>query len=170
MIDFSEAASRKARSEKRSVVDTATMTLFFLLFYFLIRLGIGGFAIGGLAGNALIVIGTAIVAAGTAANIVGRFSLGKNWANQVKIYRDQTLVTKGVYSFVRHPLYASLIWMFYGACLVHPNYAAFLANTFIFIPFMHYRAKQEEDLLAKRFKGYTKYQKEVGMLFPKIRK
>lgn len=100
---------------------------------------------------------------------MGRFRLGSNWANQVKIYKNQTLVTHGPYGFVRHPLYASLILMFYGGCLVYPNYLAFLANTLIFIPFMYYRAKQEEILLSKTFKEYKKYQKEVGMLFPKIK-
>lgn len=103
-------------------------------------------------------------------NISGRFYLGSNWANHIRIYNNQTLIKTGAYGIVRHPLYSSLIFMFYGACLVYPNYLAFLSNTFIFIPFMYYRAKQEEDLLSKRFKGYHVYQKEVGMFFPKIKK
>ena len=101
-------------------------------------------------------------------NIAGRFNLGKNWANQVKIYNNQTFTRKGMFKIVRHPLYSSLMLMFYGACLVYPNYLAFLANTFIFIPFMYYRAKQEESLLLKTFKEYKQYKKEVGMFFPKI--
>jgi protein-S-isoprenylcysteine O-methyltransferase Ste14 len=108
-----------------------------------------------------------IIIVGCIINILGRFRLGGNWANQVKIYKDQTLVTKAVYGIVRHPLYASLIWMFYGASLVYLNYAAFLANSLLFIPFMYYRAKQEETLLAKEFKGYNKYRENVGMFFPK---
>ena len=77
------------------------------------------------------------------------------------------MVNVDVFCLVRHPLYASLMMMFYGATLVYFNYAAFLANTFIFIPFMYYRAKQEEELLENQFDDYANYKKETGMFFPK---
>ena len=92
-----------------------------------------------------------------------------NWANQVTIYKNQQLIKTGVYKYVRHPLYASLIWMFYGACLVYPNYLALIANTILFVPFMFYRAKQEEKLLMERFEEYGEYKKTTGMLFPKLK-
>ena len=101
-------------------------------------------------------------------NILGRLSLGRNWANHIKIYSDHVLVSGGVYNIVRHPLYASLIWMFLGASLVYFNYLAFLAIAFVFSPFMYYRAKQEEELLLKEFEEYNAYQQKVGMFFPKI--
>lgn len=58
--------------------------------------------------------------------------------------------------------------MFYASSLIYLNYLVFFANSFIFIPFMYYRAKQEEKLLSNKFKEYKNYQKEVGMFFPKI--
>jgi protein-S-isoprenylcysteine O-methyltransferase Ste14 len=117
----------------------------------------------------MILLGLAAIALGCIVNIKGRMNLGGNWANQIRIYKDQTLVTHGVYKIVRHPLYASLIWMFYGACLVYQNGAAFAANTLIFIPFMYYRAKQEEAMLCKRFINYETYRQKTGMFFPKRR-
>ena len=144
------------------------MFLFFLFYYFLLRQGIGMIRMDNLTLKiVLTVFGLLLLIIGCITNVMGRFALGKNWANQIKIYKDQTLVKTGVYSIVRHPLYASLIWMFYGGSLVFMNYAGFLANTFIFIPFMYYRAKQEEKLLSKTFKDYEKYKKEVGMFFPR---
>jgi len=113
-------------------------------------------------------IGSALLIVGAIVNIRGRLRLGKNWANQVVIYQDQTLITTDVYRLVRHPLYASLIWMFAGASLVYGNYLAFLANALIFLPFMTYRAKQEERSLANEFKNYNEYQQKVGMFFPKL--
>lgn len=165
LINFAEAENKKVKKEKKSVVETGTMTLFFLVFYFFIRFKIGDLEFTSLT---LTIIGTLMIVIGTYINIKGRFNLGKNWANQVKIYKTQTLVKTGMYSIVRHPLYSSLIMMFYGACLVHPNYLAFLSTTLIFIPFMYYRAKQEEQLLLKTFKEYKQYKKEVGMFFPKL--
>ena len=103
-----------------------------------------------------------------AVNICGRMSLGKNWANQIKIYPDHVFVASGAYRLVRHPLYASIIWIFFGASLVYENYVAFFLTLLVFVPFMYYRAKQEEDLLTKEFQDYKNYQKEVGMFFPKF--
>jgi protein-S-isoprenylcysteine O-methyltransferase Ste14 len=168
LINFVESKHKEVKKEKRSIVETGSMTLFFIFFYLLIRFKIGAFVVGDFARVSLIIIGLIMIVFGCFVNIFGRFNLGKNWANQVKIYKNQTLVKVGVYRFVRHPLYASIMLMFYGACLVHLNYLAFFSNTFIFIPFMYYRAKQEEWLLSKTFKEYSKYQKEVGMFFPKL--
>jgi len=101
-------------------------------------------------------------------NVRGRFNLGKNWSNQIKIYQDHYLVSSGVYHFVRHPLYGSIIWMFFGASLVYLNYLALLSNVLIFIPAMYFRAKQEEKMLMQEFPEYKEYQKRVGMFFPKF--
>jgi hypothetical protein len=112
------------------------------------------------------IAGLALVVLGSAVNIMGRFALGRNWGNQVIIYQDHTLVTGGMYRFVRHPLYASLIWMFIGASLVFQNWASLLATLFIFLPAMYYRGKLEEKALIAQFPGYAEYRDRTGMFFP----
>lgn len=170
LIDFLEYHSRrKARVEKKSVVETGTMFLFFFGYYALLCFRIGVFLIESeLVKNSLFFLGIILLIIGTLVNVLGRFSLGKNWSNQIKIYENHSFVSSGVYSFVRHPLYASLIWMFLAGALIYSNFAVLLATLLIFIPFMYYRAKQEELLLAKEFKEYGAYQKKVGMFFSKI--
>jgi protein-S-isoprenylcysteine O-methyltransferase Ste14 len=170
IIDFIKYDSVSiTKREKRSVVATGTMALFFLCFYLFMRLGIGRFQIDNLYFKLpIITIGLALVVIGSVVNIRGRLDLGKNWANHIKIYKNHSLVEKGVYKLVRHPLYASLMWAFYGASFVYLNYYAFLLNTFVFIPFMYYRAKQEEELLEKEFSDYNNYKLKVGMFFPKL--
>ncbi|MCP4219077.1 MAG: isoprenylcysteine carboxylmethyltransferase family protein, partial [bacterium] len=101
-------------------------------------------------------------------NIVGRIQLGRNWANHIRIYEAHTFVARGVYRVVRHPLYASIIWMFLAAGLVYCNWAALLATGLVFIPMMIFRAKQEERLLTRQFKEYRDYREKTGMFFPKI--
>jgi protein-S-isoprenylcysteine O-methyltransferase Ste14 len=166
LINFAECSRSQAKAQKRSIVATGRMTLFFAGFYLLIRLRVGAIEVPWLPLRvALVVAGLGIIVIGCGVNIAGRLKLGKNWANQVTIYEDQRLVTDGVYRLVRHPLYASLIWMFYGASLVYANLAALLANTLVFLPFMAYRARQEEKLLLNEFKEYAEYQKRVGMFF-----
>jgi len=172
LINFIESRTiSQTKKEKKSIVETGTMILFFLFFYAIIR-----FRIGNIPNNdipfrlSLMFICWIIIILGIYFNIKGRFALGKNWANQIRIYKKQTFVTNGVYGIVRHPLYASLIWMFYAASILYLNYIAFLMNTLIFIPFMYYRAKQEEQMLRQQFKNYKEYANKVGMFFPKLKR
>lgn len=169
LVNFIECDKRrKVMREKKSIVETGTMTLFFVVYYVIIKMRVGTIHLDWKLHLIFIVIGLILIVVGSFVNIRGRFSLGRNWANQIKIYNDHTLVQSGVYKIVRHPLYASLIWMFFGGSLVYMNYLAFALNSFIFIPFMYYRAKQEEIALSSRFKEYYNYKDKVGMFFPKL--
>ncbi len=168
-INFIDANKDRTRKNKKSFVETGTMTLFFILFYLVIRFNVGIIRYGEINLRlTLLILGTLVIIFGTYINIQGRLVLGKNWANQIKIYKKHYLVTEYPYNLVRHPLYASLIWMFYAASLIYLNWLAFLLNTFIFVPMMILRAKQEEKLLRIQFKEYSEYQRKVGMFFPRI--
>jgi len=169
-IDFMEFHQKPGvKKEKRSIVETGSMFMFFFLFYLSLRFRIG-YIHTELNLVRVIVdgLGILLLLTGSVVNVIGRFNLGGNWSNQVKIYKDHTFVSKGMYSIVRHPLYASIIWMFIAASVIYTNYVALLLTLFIFIPFMYYRAKQEEVLLSGEFKNYKDYQGRVGMFFPKI--
>jgi len=170
LIDFTlYTRDEHIKKEKKSIVETGTMTLFLVAFYLILMTKIGIVPIyDHKSKNLIIMLGTLAIVSGCIMNIMGRFNLGSNWANHIKIYDEHTLVQKGMYKVVRHPLYASIMLMFYGACLVYRNLLCFFAVTFIFIPFMYYRAKQEETLLIQIFPEYKDYKKRTGMFFPKI--
>lgn len=170
LIDFTlYTRDENIKKEKKSIVETGTMTLFFILFYLILMTKISTVPIyDDNLKHVVIILGTIGIVSGSIMNIMGRFNLGSNWANHIKIYDEHRLVQKGIYKIVRHPLYASLMLMFYGGCLVYRNIVCFLAVTFIFIPFMYYRAKQEETLLIQAFLEYKDYKRTTGMFFPKI--
>jgi protein-S-isoprenylcysteine O-methyltransferase Ste14 len=170
IINFLNAQGKnKTKTEKKNIVETFTMSLFFIGFYLVIKFHIGELVmINNVPRLILIALGLFTVIAGTIVNILGRVRLGKNWANQIIIYKNQTLVTNGVFRIIRHPLYASLIWIFFGASMLFTNPLALLSNLFIFVPFMYYRASQEEKMLTKEFKDYQKYKEKTGMFFPKL--
>jgi protein-S-isoprenylcysteine O-methyltransferase Ste14 len=172
LIDFTlYTRDEHIKKEKKSIVETGTMTLFLFSFYLILITKIGIVPIyNSNLKHIVIITGTLAIVSGCIVNILGRFNLGSNWANQIKIYDEHTLIQNGMYKIVRHPLYASIMLMFYGACLVYRNILCFLAVTFIFIPFMYYRAKQEETLLILTFYEYNDYKKTTGMFFPKILK
>jgi protein-S-isoprenylcysteine O-methyltransferase Ste14 len=169
-IDFSEYQQRSdQKKETKSFVETGTMFLFFFLYYAVVRSGFGRIGIESTTiALTLAMIGTIAMVVGCFVNVRGRFDLGKNWSNQIKVYQDHTFVTHGMYRLVRHPLYASLIWMFLGGSILYANVVALVCTICIFVPAMTYRAKQEEVELLCEFPEYKEYQKSVGMFFPKI--
>lgn len=157
------------KREKRSIVATGTMTLFYLVYFIVIWSRIGAIIPEGSIGILVVrIAGTVLVALGSVMNILGRLSLKGNWADHVRIYKDQTLVETGIYGIVRHPLYSSLMVMLYGGSLAYLNWVSAVFTTFVFIPFMYYRAKQEESFLLQEFERYEDYRKRVGMFFPKF--
>lgn len=176
ILDFSYYnRTYEVKKEKRSIVETGTMTMFFVIYYIALNSKIGVIGIKDSIENlyfirVLIVIGTVMVGAGCIINIIGRFNLGRNWANHIKIYEEHKLIQTGMYDLVRHPLYSSIMAMLYGGVLVYRNILCFALVTFVFIPFMYYRAKQEESLLEIAFPEYESYKNKTGMFFPKIKK
>lgn len=165
-VNFLRArTAHHVRSRHRSPVATGSMLAFFFFSYLLIRFQIGALVIGPIY-YPLAILGLGLVVAGTLVNLAGRLALGHNWGNQVIIYEDHRLVTSGVYRFVRHPLYAGLIWMFAGAALVFQNWLALAATVLVFFPAVYYRGKQEEQALVARFPSYADYRQRTGMFFP----
>ena len=82
--------------------------------------------------------------------------------------QSQSVIKKGVFSFVRHPIYLSEIILYLGLLVLHIS----LATVFIWIIailFLHYISRYEEKLLLAKFgKEYEQYMKEVPMWFPRL--
>lgn len=168
VFNFLNTQQPREFKERRSPVATASMTAFFVLLYFTIRFRWSALEPSGWI--AFRSFGLALMLFGAAFNVWGRLYLKTNWSDHVRIYDDQTLITTGPYRIVRHPLYASIIWMFYGASIAYLNPLAALENTLIFIPAMIYRSNLEENALRETFgETYSTYRKTTGRFFPKTR-
>ena len=170
LLNFLSAQRGVQKQEEKSIVVTSTMMTFFLVYYGVLRLGVGVVPVAPALEMVLLISGVGLIVLGTVVNIWGRASLGRNWADKVTLYENQTLVTGGAFAVVRHPLYASLIWMFVGGAFFLHNGLALLLTLGVFLPFMTYRARQEERLLSGRYADFARYRNEVGMLFPKVRR
>lgn len=167
LIDFVLYDSRKeVKAKKRSIVATSTMILFYIGYMQMVRFHI--LQLDPLLPKWASMIGIVMIYLGSATNIIGRLTLKANWSDHIKIYNDHTLITHGIFRYVRHPLYASLFVMLFGGALVFSNIACVLLTAFVFIPFMTYRAKQEEKMLIEAFSEYRAYKSKTGMFFPKF--
>jgi len=100
-INFMSCSRGKdVKQERRSFVATGSMILFFVFLYGLVRLHIGVIPVTHAPLQiALVAAGLSLVMFGCVVNILGRLRLGRNWANQATIYRDQRLVVAGVIFF-----------------------------------------------------------------------
>jgi len=80
------------------------------------------------------------------------------------------VIRKGVFNFVRHPIYLSEILLYLGFLTLSISLAAALVWV-IAIVFLHYISRYEEKLLLDRFgAAYEQYMREVPMWIPRLRK
>lgn len=173
VIDFKNyhRQPRKVVSGDRSLVETGSMSAFFVAYYLVIKLRWLEVSLSRSARVAMILVGLALVIVGVAFNIWGRIVLKSSWANQIRIFEGQKLLTTGPFSIVRHPLYASLIWIFVGGSLIYSNALSLLLAVLVFVPMMYVRAMKEDALLLKSFGGeYEAYRSRTGLFLPRIRR
>jgi protein-S-isoprenylcysteine O-methyltransferase Ste14 len=87
-----------------------------------------------------------------------------------EIREDSTVIRKGVFNWVRHPIYLSEILLYLGMLLISISLAAGVV-WLMAIAFLHYISRHEEKLLLARFgEAYEQYMQEVPMWIPRLRK
>ncbi len=81
--------------------------------------------------------------------------------------RDEPqVITTGVFSIVRHPIYLGSILLYLGFILLSLSLLSFLVWILIIV-FYYMISRYEEKLLIQRFgSAYEEYKKKVPMLFP----
>jgi protein-S-isoprenylcysteine O-methyltransferase Ste14 len=96
----------------------------------------------------------------------------KFYGNRIQIDpTPEKLVTTGLYRVVRHPLYFGCIITLFGWCLFWRALYCLYFLVPIFIIGLMIKAFQEERDLEKVFGDeYKEYKRNVGMLFPKIKR
>jgi protein-S-isoprenylcysteine O-methyltransferase Ste14 len=171
LLNFYFSRKQGVLKEKKSIVETGSMFAFFIVMVVLVYFKLGSLDFPVWYRFFIAIVGTVLIIAGTIVNIEGRLKLKGNWGNQIRIYEHHALVTTGIYRFVRHPLYASTSLMLIGFALLFRNYLVLIAVILIFVPFMVYRARQEDALLQAVFKDeFTAYKAKTGLFLPRFRK
>jgi protein-S-isoprenylcysteine O-methyltransferase Ste14 len=112
-------------------------------------------------------IGVFFIGAGAVFGIAGAWTLGRNRTPFPRPVSDAELVEHGIYSIVRHPLYASLIYLSIGWALIWANHAAGIAAGVMFV-FLDQKARTEEAWLSAEFLGYRTYAERVRRFIPAV--
>lgn len=78
----------------------------------------------------------------------------------IEVNDNQTIVDKGLYSIVRHPIYLIILVLFITIPFIFNSIISFFI--FLIYPFIIVkRINNEEKLLENNFLGYTEYKKKV---------
>lgn len=166
LFEFVKMSQKKELVKERSLIAIVTMGTFLTVQFFIGRIGIGRFDWGLSITDAFVIVGCTTVVLGVVLNLIARIQLGANWSNNIVIYREQVLVTKGLYGVVRHPLYTTIFLISIGLAIQYVNYFSLIIAVFLFLPMLYSRMAKEEKVLEKHLEGYTGYEKSVPMFFP----
>ena len=83
--------------------------------------------------------------------------------------RAKTMITRGPYQFVRHPIYAAFIWS--GTGIMAMTYKSWLLIVFVIpihIFWVWHVQKEEKHMIDKFGSAYADYIKTTGQFFPRF--
>jgi protein-S-isoprenylcysteine O-methyltransferase Ste14 len=112
--------------------------------------------------------GTVLLAIGLVILFAGFKGLGKSLtANPVPI-EDGKLVTTGIFSIVRHPIYLGLLVVTLGLVVASGVWAQIIVWAALAM-LLTYKMRWEEVLLTAKYKGYADYMTKVPALIPGLK-
>lgn len=98
--------------------------------------------------------------------IWARFYLGGNWSGVITVKENHTLVTRGPYSIVRHPIYSGFLLGVFGTVLVWREVRGLVGVALVLLLLLM-KTRLEEKFMIQEFGAqYTEYRRRVKALIP----
>jgi protein-S-isoprenylcysteine O-methyltransferase Ste14 len=95
--------------------------------------------------------------------------LGTNWSITLEVRAQHQLVTHGLYRWVRHPMYLSLLVYSLGQALALPNWFAGPSYGIAMLLLFALRVRREEHMMLEQFgKDYEAYAATTRRLIPGV--
>jgi protein-S-isoprenylcysteine O-methyltransferase Ste14 len=94
--------------------------------------------------------------------------LGGNWSGAVTVKEGHTLICRGPYTIVRHPIYSGLLLALLGVALIIGEVRGLLGVGVLFLSYW-LKSRMEERFMLEQFgAGYRQYQQRVKALIPHV--
>ncbi|MGB7846645.1 MAG: isoprenylcysteine carboxylmethyltransferase family protein [Candidatus Acidiferrum sp.] len=111
--------------------------------------------------------GLLLTAFGIGISIWARLSLGANWSGMVTLKNDHELVRKGLYRWIRHPIYTGILLGMIGSAMIKGHLRGWLGLVVVFAGF-YFKARREERFLREEFGlSFDEHSRQTGMFLPK---
>lgn len=112
------------------------------------------------------IVGLLAVLTGVAFSIWARLTLGRNWSNSVTVKEDHTLILRGPYRIVRHPIYSGILLGMLGSALQGGSIRCLLGVLLCGLSY-GLKSRVEERFMVQSFGGeYLQYRHKVKALAP----
>ena len=96
-------------------------------------------------------------------------TLANSWSDTPRMMKEQSLITKGPYKFIRHPIYTAFILILGSPLLISSNWLIGLCWLGMTTLEVVSRISFEETLMIEFFGDqYRNYMKKTGRLLPKL--
>jgi protein-S-isoprenylcysteine O-methyltransferase Ste14 len=115
---------------------------------------------------AVAMAGFATTLVGVAFAIWARATLGANWSGVITVKEGHTLVQRGPYRIVRHPIYTGLLTAFAGTVLTIGSVRSIVALPLIAFGFWLKTLMEERFMVEEFGDEYLRYRRKVRALVP----
>lgn len=107
--------------------------------------------------GAIRLAGTVLFTAGLLVAVVARIQLGRNWSDIEAglVKPDHELVARGLYRYIRHPIYAGDLLLLFGLELALNSWL--VLAVFALAAVVYRQTLREERVLLERLPGYAGY-------------
>jgi protein-S-isoprenylcysteine O-methyltransferase Ste14 len=113
--------------------------------------------------------GIPLIIIGFALRVPARLTLGHALSPFVQTSNPGGLVTKGIYSLIRHPAYLGALGQLVGIALCFGSVLGVATGIFFGIPALLYRIRVEEQALREWFgKDYEQYAARTSRMIPRL--
>ncbi len=114
------------------------------------------------------IVGAVIYSVGALTAVFGRIQLGGNWSDieAAQVLREQLVVSKGLYRYIKHPIYVGDLLLLLGLELALNSW---LFGVVLFlVPVVLAQALAEEEMLVRTLPGYDVYSGSTKRFIPFI--
>jgi protein-S-isoprenylcysteine O-methyltransferase Ste14 len=113
--------------------------------------------------------GAALMVAGLWLFYRAHADLGRNWSVTLELREGHQLITRGVYRYIRHPMYASIFLFSVAQGLLLANWLAGWGAVVTFTLLYLIRTPREERMMCEAFGDqYRAYKRQTGRLCPRL--
>jgi protein-S-isoprenylcysteine O-methyltransferase Ste14 len=110
-------------------------------------------------------LGFALLGGSALCGLWGALSLRGSLSPFPRPHQGTRLVQSGIYAFMRHPLYTSVMAAAAGWALIRQSWPA-LAAALALAVFLDQKARREEQWLSELFQEYPAYQRRTRKFIP----